>query len=479
MSNESNDRIEGLEPQELLRAALGDAPGDPAAAERAAEEERRVRAEIEEHLPDLEVLELLGRGGMGYVFRARQRKLMREVALKVVAPTVEPQADFAERFAREAQTLARLNHPNIVAVHDYGQDGSFCWLVMEYVDGSNLRDVIRAGRLEPAEALALIPKICDALQFAHDQGVVHRDVKPENILLDGQGGVKIADFGLAKLTGTPAALISLTGSQQVLGTFRYMAPEQLDRPLEVDHRADIYSLGVVFYEMLTGEIPMGRFALPSKRSAAAPEVDEVVLRALEKEPEQRYQHASEVKSDLDALRHGESPPGATPSREGPTAEPAPKPSLLAAASAAIFGVCSIPFVILFTAWLMSRLGAPGEAAVKAPEFRLSFVQLIGMTSSFVCLALMITGSVLGFRALESIRTTWPRTYGVGPAIVGAWAGILLVVNAMILTALFGFQDAPGEVPAASPVVAAILLVAGDVFLLAWIRLRFMQRCRAE
>ena len=107
---------------------------------------------------------------------------------------------------------------------------------MEYVHGSNLRDVIRDGKLEPAEALAMVPKICGALQYAHDQGVVHRDVKPENILLDAEGELKIADFGLAKLTGTPAALVSLTGSQQVLGTLRYMAPEQLERPLEVDHR---------------------------------------------------------------------------------------------------------------------------------------------------------------------------------------------------------------------------------------------------
>ncbi|MCP3980874.1 MAG: serine/threonine protein kinase, partial [bacterium] len=169
------------------------------------------------------------------------------------------------------------SHPNLVSIHDYGQDGPLGWLVMEYVDGSSLRDLIHAGKLEPPEALALIPKICDALQYAHDRGVVHRDVKPANILVGRDGVVKIADFGLAKLIGVPAALVSLTGSREVLGTFRYMAPEQLERPLEVDHRADIYSLGVVFYEMLTGEIPMGRFDPPSAHSAAAPEVDDVVL----------------------------------------------------------------------------------------------------------------------------------------------------------------------------------------------------------
>ena len=173
MSDDTKERIEGLEPTKLFRVALGDASGDPEAAERVAEEEQGVRAEIEERLPDLELLELLGRGGMAYVYRARQKKLDREVALKVVAPETARQAAFAERFEREAQALARLAHPNIVTIHEYGQDGHFCWLVMEYVDGSNLRDVIRAGKLEPAEALALVPKICDALQFAHDHGIVH------------------------------------------------------------------------------------------------------------------------------------------------------------------------------------------------------------------------------------------------------------------------------------------------------------------
>ena len=261
--------IEGLEPAKLFRTVLGEPSGDQEAAERAAEEERRVRARIERRLPDLEILELLGRGGMGYVYRARQRKLDREVAVKVVAAEAERQDQFAQRFAREAQVLARLSHPNLVSIHDYGQDGPLGWLVMEYVDGSSLRDLIHAGKLEPSEALALIPKICDALQYAHDQGVVHRDVKPANILVGRDGVVKIADFGLAKLIGIPSALVTLTGSREVLGTFRYMAPEQLERPLEVDHRADIYSLGVVFYEMLTGEIPMGRFD-PRRRTRPRP-----------------------------------------------------------------------------------------------------------------------------------------------------------------------------------------------------------------
>src|SRR6187431_1119001 len=126
---------------------------------------------------------------------------------------------------------------------------------MEYVDGSNLRQLMRAAELTPEQALAIVPQVCDALQFAHDEGIVHRDIKPENILLDRRGRVKIADFGLAKLLGQAATDFTLTGTRQAMGTLHYMAPEQVVGARAVDHRADIYSLGVTFYEMLTGELP--------------------------------------------------------------------------------------------------------------------------------------------------------------------------------------------------------------------------------
>jgi hypothetical protein len=166
----------------------------------------------------------------------------------------------------------------------------------------NLRQAIQSGGISPREALAIVPQICDALQFAHDEGIVHRDIKPENILVDQRGRVKIADFGLAKLLGRTPGDVSLTGSQQVMGTLRYMAPEQLEGTRDVDHRADIYSLGVVFYELLTGELPIGRFAPPSKKVEIDVRLDDVVLRALAKVPEQRYQHVSEVKTEVDAIR---------------------------------------------------------------------------------------------------------------------------------------------------------------------------------
>jgi serine/threonine protein kinase len=259
--------------------------------------------------PQLEILNLVGRGGMGAVYRARQKSLDRNVALKIISPHVAGDASFAERFAREARTLAKLNHPHVVNVYDFGQNDGGYFLLMEFVDGVTLRQAIAARTIEPTRALRIVSEVCDALQYAHEQGVVHRDIKPENILLDARGSVKIADFGLAKLLGGTAAEVSLTATRQVLGTAHYIAPEQLERPEAVDSRADIYSLGVVFYELLTGHLPLGRFALPSEEIPAIDRrIDPVVLRTLEREPKQRYQLASQLRSDIDQLASTPAPP---------------------------------------------------------------------------------------------------------------------------------------------------------------------------
>ena len=258
--------------------------------------------ELARQFPHLEILELLGQGGMGIVYKARQPRLDRCVALKILPAEAGRDPAFAERFAREARALAKLSHPSIVTVYDFGENDGRFYLLMEFVDGVNLRHLLRERRLKPEEALKIVPQICEALQYAHEQGVVHRDIKPENILLDKRGQIKIADFGLAKLLGQKAANSGLTGSQQIMGTLHYMAPEQMEKPLAVDHRADIYSLGVVFYEMLTGELPLGRFAPPSQKVQVDVRLDEVVLRALEKEPERRYQHASDVKQQVESIK---------------------------------------------------------------------------------------------------------------------------------------------------------------------------------
>ncbi len=266
--------------------------------------------EVARLFPQLEVLSLLGAGGMGAVYKARQPALDRMVALKILPPHGHRGTRFGERFNREARALARLNHPNIVAVHEFGQAGGMHFFLMEFVDGANLRQLEKASRLSAREALQIIPQICDALQYAHDEGVVHRDIKPENVLVDRKGRVKIADFGLAKILDPEAKpdAARLTAEGQVMGTPHYMAPEQVERPLAVDHRADIYSLGVVFYEMLTGDLPLGKFPPPSRKVQLDVRLDEVVLKALENDPERRYQQASEVKQGVATVV--ENPPSA-------------------------------------------------------------------------------------------------------------------------------------------------------------------------
>ncbi len=268
--------------------------------------------ELSRRLPELDDFELIGPGGMGTVYKARHRELDRPVAVKVMHAHLQKDPSFAERFVREARTMARLDHPNIVRVYDFGHRDGINYLVMEFVDGVTLRQTMAAGRLAPGEALAMVPRICAALQYAHDQGVVHRDIKPENILLDRSGEPKIADFGLALLTG-PSTETRLTQTAQVMGTPHYMAPEQIEHPADVDHRADIYSLGVIFYEMLTGELPVGRFPAPSQRVDVDVRLDQVVLRTLEKEPRLRYQQASELSSEVQSL----SDSGWAPAREEP------------------------------------------------------------------------------------------------------------------------------------------------------------------
>jgi serine/threonine protein kinase len=307
--------------------------------------------EIATLFPNLEILECLGRGGMGVVYKARQKSLNRLVALKLLAPERAHDPQFAARFEKEAHALATLNHPNIVAIHDFGvtpgtsdvtpplagakPQAQLYYLLMEFVDGVNLRQLLHGDRISAHEALAIVPQICDALQYAHDQGIVHRDIKPENILMDRRGRVKVADFGLAKILGNVAqasqpagaggipaasseaadtglgspvnpqagkpALQDLTDAGKVMGTPQYMSPEQIHAPGEVDHRADIYALGVVFYQMLTGELPGRKIEPPSKKVSIDVRLDEVVLRALENKPERRYQQASILKTQVETI----------------------------------------------------------------------------------------------------------------------------------------------------------------------------------
>jgi uncharacterized protein (TIGR03067 family) len=313
------DAPRGLCPACLMKVAM--ATGTVAGQERPGFTPPGVE-ELARKFPQLEIIELIGRGGMGAVYKARQKELDRIVALKILPPGIGDDAAFAERFAREAKALARLNHPGIVTIHDFGRADGLYFFVMEFVDGVNLRQLLASSRVSPREALAIVPQICDALQFAHDQGIVHRDIKPENILLDRRGRVKVADFGLAKLVESNVPLTpslspsagevvagrpgeektpGLTDAGKVMGTPAYMAPEQREHPGEVDHRADIYALGVVFYQLLTGELPGKSMEPPSKKVQIDVRLDEVVMRALEQKPELRYQQVSEVKTMVETI----------------------------------------------------------------------------------------------------------------------------------------------------------------------------------
>ena len=379
-------------------------------------------AELAVHFPELEVLELIGVGGMGAVYKARQPKLDRFVAFKILASDLVGDPAFAERFDREARLLARLNHPNIVTVFDSGVAGPFAYLLMEFVDGVNLRQAMRAGRFTPPEALALVQDICAALKFAHEQGILHRDIKPENILIDSRGQVKIADFGIAKLTGEEGQdALTLTQRGFVLGSPHYMAPEQFESPGDVDQRADIYSLGVVLYELLTGELPLGRFAPPSQKSSVDVRIDEIVMRTLERERELRFQTIGEVKTQMQAATEAKAA-GADVSHNQTTVVTAGKTARFANVALACttlslaVGVLFLPVIVML--FDMSRhVGMRDRDALFVPWF---FVFLIVVTAG--------PGTMLAMRALSEIRNSGGHLAGFNRAMFAAlaWPSLLVV-----------------------------------------------------
>ncbi len=271
---------------------------------------------------------LLGVGGMGRVYRATQTALGRAVAIKILSPELARDEQFRRRFDREAGTLASLDHPHIVAVHDMGVEDGTPYIVMAIVAGHGghpvtLRQLLDAGPVEEDLCLRVIQQTCDALDYAHKKGIVHRDIKPENILLDAQGNAKIADFGIARAGGAEAAALTTTGA--VLGTLKYMAPEQMSDSSRADPRSDLYSLGVVFYELLTGHAPVGRFELPSEtRQGLDHRLDAIVDRALRRAADQRYQSADQMARDLSRITTEREP--RAPRDPDATAPASPQPA---------------------------------------------------------------------------------------------------------------------------------------------------------
>ena len=260
-------------------------------------------AEAARLFPQYEVVGLLGRGGMGAVYKGRQAALERFVAIKLLPLEVSVDEEYAGRFVREARAMASLSHPNIIGVHDFGTTAEgHLYFVMEFIEGANLHEFIHGGGMAPEEILNIMAGVCDALSYAHARGVVHRDIKPANVMLSIEGTAKVADFGLVRVIGS-GAQAGQTVAGTVMGTPDYMAPEQ-KRGMVVDQRADIYSLGVMLYEMLCGEVPRGVFDPPSRKVQVDVRLDDVVLKAMRSEPECRYQNTAEMKTDVDAIRGG-------------------------------------------------------------------------------------------------------------------------------------------------------------------------------
>ena len=253
-------------------------------------------------VPGYELVQLLGQGGMGEVWRAVQKSLGRSVAVKLLPPKLAKDPEFVARFAKESTALAALNHPNVIQIIDRGVSDEHYYFVMEYVAGRTLREVLNGGRLGAHEALKIVVQVTRAIDYAHDQKIIHRDLKPENILLDDRGNVKVADFGLAGIQRLEAAVHQLTATSVAMGTVNYMAPEQRRDAKHVDGRADLYSMGVMLYEMLTSELPLGRFKLPSEKVPELdPRFDHIISQLLEPEPEARYPTAAPVLRELEIL----------------------------------------------------------------------------------------------------------------------------------------------------------------------------------
>jgi len=256
-------------------------------------------------LPEYEIVKMLGRGGMGAVYMGRQISLDRPVAIKILSNTLdEADASFAERFKNEARAMGKLNHPGIVAVYAFGETaGGLLYIVMEYIEGTDVaRMIAKSGRLHTDHAMAITAHVCDALAYAHERGIIHRDIKPANIMVGYDGNVKVADFGLAKMHGKSGETLGLTQSGMAMGTLHYMAPEALMLGSAVDHRADIYAVGVMLYQMLTGKVPHGMFELPSLQVPGLdPRYDEIIAKAMREDRERRFQRIAELRRDLDGI----------------------------------------------------------------------------------------------------------------------------------------------------------------------------------
>ncbi len=332
-----------------------------------------------------EILTTLGAGGMGEVYKARDTRLDRTVAIKILTGSLAANPQFRERFEREARTISQLDHPHICTVHDVGEDHGTSFLVMQYLEGKTLADRIAKGPLPLPEALPIAIQISDALQKAHRAGIVHRDVKPANIFLT-KSGAKLLDFGLAKTSvvevsgAGPTVTMSpnLTGEGTILGTIQYMAPEQIEGH-EADARTDIFAFGTVLHEMLTGNKAFqgtSQATLISSilrdeprpvsevRPLTPPLLDHIVSRCLAKDPDERWQNASDLTRELRWLYEG----GATAGQAGSSVPPRIRRShLLLGVGGALLAGISVGVAATLLGWFGGRAVEPAPAVDTRPR----------------------------------------------------------------------------------------------------------------
>ncbi len=398
-----------------------------------------------------EVVEVIGRGGMGSVFKACDTTLERDIAIKVLHSHLAIEANFRERFGREAKTMAALNHPNIARVYDFGFDigaGAYC-IIMEHLPSRTLADHMNrlSGIDLPtrlAEIKRLLPPLADALTYAHERGMIHRDIKPSNVLFNEQGSPVLADFGLAKLIRTTG----LTATGTTIGTPSYISPEQ-GMGREVDQRSDIYSLGVIAYEMLVGAVPFDadtpfgvimkhvQEPLPSVIDiipGLSPDVDVVLFRAMAKNPEERYRSATTFMDDLIASLSGEDiSDDALPDLDSTTQfEPSvltPAPVKAALPShRVLFGMAAVLLIILIVVGLTQvlPLGKAGAADAEEPAFQM---------------AQPITGATDLFDDFSDPTSGWP-VVEEGPVQYGYEDGVYRFTNTRPGQARFSIVDLP-------------------------------------
>lgn len=296
----AEDAPEGVCPSCLLLQGVSDFSGD---AEKRESSRSIDVADIAPSFPKLKILENVGGGGMGTVFKAQQSGLERTVALKILTAG-SSSLEFHERFLREARAMAKLSHPGIVTIHEFGEVDGFYYFIMEFVEGESLANRLRKGPIPPEESVGIVTAVSEALEFAHGKGIIHRDIKPGNILIGSDGSVKVADFGLAKLVLDDSAdAFSLTMENQSIGTPFYMAPEQRVCSAKVDHRVDVYALGVVLYEMLTGKPPELDYDPPSETAGVDQGFNTLVRAATASDPDQRIVSAAAFRDQLKAINH--------------------------------------------------------------------------------------------------------------------------------------------------------------------------------